>query len=244
LAVTTSDEDGFREIQLSGKQLVFLFMAVTVVLVVTFLTGVLVGRGVRAERAEAARTDALTEAPATPERTAPAVAETSDPRMAPPPTPADDADADTRAAKAEESEEPPVAAPRTQPAETVAVPPEKPSAAASEKRTPARVPPAASASTASASPASPTPAAPVAAATTTTNRSGYAVQVAAVNVRSEADSIARRLTGKGYAAYIEVPKGSTSMFRVRVGTFKTRREAQTVADKLKKEEKFKPWVTR
>ena len=32
------------------------------------------------------------------------------------------------------------------------------------------------------------------------------------------------------------------MFRVRVGTFKTRSEAQTVADKLKKEEKFKPWV--
>src|SRR4029450_13251710 len=43
---TVSDE-GFREIQLNGKQLIFLFMAVTVVLVVTFLFGVLVGRGVR-----------------------------------------------------------------------------------------------------------------------------------------------------------------------------------------------------
>ena len=43
---TVSDE-GFHEIQLNGKQLVFLFMAVTVVLVVTFLFGVLVGRGVR-----------------------------------------------------------------------------------------------------------------------------------------------------------------------------------------------------
>jgi cell division septation protein DedD len=75
-------------------------------------------------------------------------------------------------------------------------------------------------------------------------RSGYAVQVAAVNARGEADTIARRLAGKGYSAYVEVPKGSTSVFRVRVGTFKTRREAQTVADKLKKEEKFKPWVTR
>ena len=74
--------------------------------------------------------------------------------------------------------------------------------------------------------------------------SGYAVQVAAVNVRGEADAIVKRLSGKGYKAYVETPKGSTSVFRVRVGTFKTRREAQTIADKLKKEEKFKPWVTR
>src|SRR5205085_1917754 len=47
--VVTTDE-GFREIQLNGKQLVFLFMAATVVSVVIFLCGVLVGRGVRAER--------------------------------------------------------------------------------------------------------------------------------------------------------------------------------------------------
>ena len=41
-------DDSVREIQLSGKQLVFLFMAVTVVSVVIFLCGVLVGRGVQA----------------------------------------------------------------------------------------------------------------------------------------------------------------------------------------------------
>ena len=42
-------DDSFREIQLNGKQLVFLFMAATVVFVVIFLCGVLVGRGVRPE---------------------------------------------------------------------------------------------------------------------------------------------------------------------------------------------------
>ena len=47
---TTTQDDSFREIQLSGKQLVFLFMATTVVSVVIFLCGVLVGRGVRTER--------------------------------------------------------------------------------------------------------------------------------------------------------------------------------------------------
>ena len=77
-----------------------------------------------------------------------------------------------------------------------------------------------------------------------TVRNGYAVQVAAVNAQSEADSIMNRLKAKGYQAYVELPKGSQKMFRVRVGTFKSRSEALTVADKLKKEEKFKPWVTR
>src|SRR5262245_33242870 len=39
-------EDGYREIQLSGKQLVFWFMAGIVILVVVFLMGMQVGRGV------------------------------------------------------------------------------------------------------------------------------------------------------------------------------------------------------
>ena len=41
MAAYTQD-DGFHEIQLNGKQLVFLFMAATVVSVVIFLCGVLV----------------------------------------------------------------------------------------------------------------------------------------------------------------------------------------------------------
>ena len=50
-----TQDDGFHEIQLNGKQLVFLFMAATVVSVVIFLCGVLVGRGVRAERERRSR---------------------------------------------------------------------------------------------------------------------------------------------------------------------------------------------
>ena len=65
-----------------------------------------------------------------------------------------------------------------------------------------------------------------------------------MNDRSEADAIVKRLTGKGYAAYVESPKGSTSVYRVRVGSFKSRRDAQQTAEKLKRNEKFKPWVTR
>src|SRR5947207_13193629 len=43
-------DEGLHEIQLNGKQLVFLFMASTIVAVVIFLCGVMVGRGVRVQR--------------------------------------------------------------------------------------------------------------------------------------------------------------------------------------------------
>ena len=52
-------DEGVHEIQLNGKQLVFMFMAVTVVAVVIFLCGVMVGRGVRAPRAIEALTIAV-----------------------------------------------------------------------------------------------------------------------------------------------------------------------------------------
>jgi cell division septation protein DedD len=82
-------------------------------------------------------------------------------------------------------------------------------------------------------------------ATAAKDSSGYAVQVAALNIRGEADAIAKRLASKGYAAYVMAPaNGTPAVFRVRVGKFGTRREAETVAAKLQKEEQFKPWITR
>src|SRR6478672_4747208 len=45
-------DEEFHEIQLNGKQLVFLFMAATVVSVVIFLCGVMVGRGVQTPRGD------------------------------------------------------------------------------------------------------------------------------------------------------------------------------------------------
>src|SRR5262245_62065839 len=42
------NDESLREFQLNGKQLVFLFMASTIVAVVIFLCGVMVGRGVSA----------------------------------------------------------------------------------------------------------------------------------------------------------------------------------------------------
>ena len=88
-------------------------------------------------------------------------------------------------------------------------------------------------------------AAPAAAVSTEPGGNGFAIQVAALRERSEADTLVKRLAGKGYAAYVLAPaKGAPSVFRVRVGQFKERREADTVAARLQKEEQFKPWVVR
>src|SRR5262249_56471743 len=84
-----STDDGFHEIQLSGKQLVFLFMIAAVVLVATFLCGVQVGRGVKSDRSlDAASTDALSTATAPPAASTPAQpSPSSGPPAAEPPAP-------------------------------------------------------------------------------------------------------------------------------------------------------------
>ena len=55
--------------------------------------------------------------------------------------------------------------------------------------------------------------------------------------------MAKRLSAKGYEAYVQAPaNGAPSIFRVRVGSYSTRSEAETAAAKLEKEGQFKPWV--
>jgi DedD protein len=231
VAHQTAQDDGFHEIQLNGKQLVFLFMAATVVSVVIFLCGVLVGRGVPYARSAMADASAVsTVAEPTPQRpdAPPPTPAGSDPTAAPPPTPASD-EHDLTYFKRLENEKAP--AEQLKPAPDRNVAPSR--AAAAHESVPAPKPAPAEAKREAAT----TAAEP--------NGSGFAVQIAALNLRSEADAIARRLSTKGYAAYVLSPaNGTPSVYRVRVGKFPTRREAETIAAKLQKEEQFKPWVTR
>lgn len=247
-----SQDDGFHEIQLNGKQLVFLFMAATVVSVVIFLCGVLVGRGVRTERGLMADSAAGTmSADATPQPAAasePAPAG-SDPTTASPPPAVNELSYPDRLGKADPPAdqlkappEPAAVARPVAPAPVVKAAPEAgrgtPSAPPSARKDAARkdagkddpsIPHIAAAPEAGAEPAG----------------QGFAVQIAALNVRSEAEGIAKRLNSKGYSAYVLSPASGTPMvFRVRVGKFGSRREAETIAAKLQKEEQFKPWITR
>jgi cell division septation protein DedD len=264
--MASTTDDGFHEIQLNGKQLVFLFMAATVVSVVIFLCGVLVGRGVRTERT-VAQSAALNEAPA-PDilpseaaSAAPSVQAGADPRIAAPPAPVDEksntVNGDIRPDSAKAADAAREAAERPVPVPSVAKPEKADKPAKSEKvakvekapekpaPTPKPIPEpmAAASSPKESAPASVPSVAPAPAAATPGD--GYAVQVAAVNVRTDADAIAKRFSSKGYTAYVEVPpNGTGTVFRVRIGTFKTKREAETIAARLQKEEQIKPWVTR
>jgi DedD protein len=236
--VAPTQDEAFHEIQLNGKQLVFLFMAATVVSVVIFLCGVLVGRNVRAERSQV--DVPTTSADLTPS-SAPAQAPASENAPAytgldKPGSKEDLLKKPARPAKAETaapvSTPPPASAPAPEP--KAATPPETPAAAVPEKAAPAPE-----------KAAPPSVPAPSATAGTEPADKGYAVQIAAVNARSEADAMAKRLASKGYSAYVLAPaSGTPPVYRVRVGKFPTKREAETVAAKLQKEEQLKPWVTR
>jgi cell division septation protein DedD len=244
---TQTQDEGFHEIQLNGKQLVFLFIAATVVSVVIFLCGVLVGRGVRAGQttiADATPTSGVTDT--SPQQAAAAPAQTpagSDPTAAPaPPAPADDLSYFDRLQKPNAPAEKLKPASERSVVERPAPPPAREAPPPPARETPAPV----ARETAPAPAPKETAAAPAAdAARAEPSGQGFAVQIAALNVRSEADAIAKRLSSKGYAAYVLAPAdGTPSVYRVRIGKFPTRREAETIAARLQKEEQFKPWVTR
>ena len=246
---THVQDDGFHEIQLNGKQLVFLFMAATVVSVVIFLCGVLVGRGVKSERVtsspDASTAAVIADAAPQPPPPTPAVPAGSDPTSATPPPAVDDSNLSyfNRLEKSNPTEDlkplpaPPVERPAEAPARTAKatpppVAPPKPIAAAPAAPKPA-APKEEAVSAAAAQPAAPASA------------GDYAIQVAALREAGEADTIAKRLVSKGYGAYVLTPPdGKPNVFRVRIGSFKTRREAEVIASKLQKEEQFKPWITR
>ena len=254
VAVQTQD-DAFHEIQLNGKQLVFLFMAATVVSVVIFLCGVLVGRGVRVERAPADGTlTQIRPADPVPTRTLETLPPTagSDPSKAV----ARDVEAPSYIRRLEQRTEP-AADLKPQPApkqnDGTGGRPASSAASSAGQKPPADVGRGANTSEASHPAAAPpvrqaaktSPDVSDAVSTPGPPGPGYAVQIAALNVRSEADTIARRLTAKGYNAFVLAPAtGTPQVYRVRIGTFKTRREAESVAAKLQKEESVKPWVTR
>jgi DedD protein len=255
--VAHTQDEGFHEIQLNGKQLVFLFMAATVVSVVIFLCGVLVGRGVRAERSasvDATLIPSLENAPQPQAAEPPPTAPGSDPTKAAPPAPADDLTyfnrlekPNTAPEKLKSATEKPAPAPA--PA-LVAEPPPAPKPAAPAPKPAAPAPKPAPPVEAKATPAPPPapPAAPPKATSVSNSEpsgSGFVVQIAALRLRNDAEAIAKQLSAKGYAAYVvPPPAGTPPVFRVRVGKFPTRREAETVANKLQKEEQFKPFITR
>lgn len=200
----------------SAKQLVFLFMAATVVAVVVFLCGVLVGRGVP------------------PPRAAEGFAGASDPGdlpetfAAPASVGAGARAEDLSYFRRLEAEEPVPEVLRTPPASVDDQPPP----------VPVRPPPVTTAAGPDAAPMPP--------AVPAGSDEGFTVQVAALRGRPEADQIAADLVAKGYDAYViePAPGAPAAVYRVRVGRALSRQDAEDALRRLETQEQFKPWITR
>lgn len=228
-------DDGFHEIQLSGKQLVFLFMATTVVSIVIFLFGVLVGRGTPLGAIGSGAGNETVQPDATFD---PRVDETPAAPQSNTPTSVEGLSYPDRL-QGSDREPAPVA-----PAEASAdAPPQAPPAVTTEAQsvpTPPPAQPTPPVETAKAAPAATRDAQSAPAAS-----GGFTVQVTALKTKADADAIAQRLQGRGYRAYVVAPEGGGQViYKVRVGMNMDRPEAEAVMARLKTEEKFQPWITR
>ncbi len=229
-------DDGFHEIQLSGKQIVFLVMAATVASAVIFLCGVLVGRGVHAQRVDV---DTEAAAAATP---APPVADAGSGTGAPaepPAAPAETPDELSYLKRLQgETTAPETLAARDQPA---AQPVQQPPATQPSTPQPEQASPPAPKPAAATQPASPPPAA--ASVPTEGKAGGWVVQVTALSNQSAAQDVVRQLSAKGYPAFLVKPgPGMPAIYRVQVGGYGSRGEADQVARRIEKEERLKPVV--
>lgn len=203
-------DDGFHEIQLSGKQIVFLFMVLTVASAVIFLLGVLVGRGVQYQRGDVAEnlTVAAASTPSQP------VAENAPP--AEPPAPAaetpDELSYHKRLQGDAPQEDVKPEPPPDAPAPTVAATPPPAPAAQPEPAGGARA-------------------------------GAWIVQVGAFKDAGAARDVVRQLSAKGHPAFLVNPaQGMPAIYRVQVGGYANRSEADRVARRIEREDQFKPVV--
>jgi cell division septation protein DedD len=218
-----ASDDGFHEIHLSGKQLVFLVMTATVTLVFTFLLGVLVGR-------QAGEREPMTAFAAGP----PPAVETLPPsdEVVEPPSPAEVADELSyhRRLQGDAGATPPARPQPEAPAPSRAEPP--PVAAAAPIARPAPI-------------ASPT-ASPIANDVPTAGRPGkLVVQVFASKDLEPAEALVRRLAANGHPAFLVPPDAGAAlpMYRVQVGRFTDRRQAEEASRRIEKEVQIKPWIS-
>jgi cell division septation protein DedD len=219
-------DDGFHEIQLSGKQLVFLFMTATLLLAAVFLLGVQVGRGVKSDRSlDATTADALATAtpPAAVSTPSQPPAASSGPPAAEPPAPAQEPEDELSYAKRLQGD--------NAPAEKLKAP--APSAAPKTAQT-KTAPPV----------STPAPPSSPSAATAPASKGGsWVVQLVALKDRGDAVAMASRLSAKGYPAFVLDPAaGAPTIYRVQVGGYPDRDHADQAARRIEREEKIQGYV--
>jgi len=233
-----AQDDYYYEIQLTNKQLVFYFLAGATGLILSFLAGVMVGRGVDQSAGEVQAARPVAEERVVTEET-------------PKPLPSAAAEDLTYAQRLESDktddglEKPKGGKPSTARAARAVTPPV--TTAAAPATTAPAAPPVTVAAVPRPAPPKPAPAAsvkPIKGPGAPISGSGnFTIQVGAFKDKASADSIVAHLKNKGFAAYVVSPEGE-GLFNVRVGNFATRADAERVQGKLRDEEKYKPFIVK
>jgi len=219
-------DDYYYEIQLTNKQLVFYFLAGATGLILSFLAGVMVGRGVDApgelDAVQPVREDRI-------------LAE--EPRPSPPAaqemTYAESLEADD-SAEATLSRQRPSPVPLDLSPRHAVTPPARPPSTPAPSASPTPEPPRPVAT-------SPTPP-PLPPSTTPWAQAGagaFSIQVGAFKDRASAEGLMGRLKAKGYVALVVPDRG---LFNVRVGSYANRVEAERVQAKLREQEKLNTFI--
>lgn len=77
------------------------------------------------------------------------------------------------------------------------------------------------------------------------SRGEYSIQLIAYNDREKARRMVKRLKSKGFSAFIEEGKsGGKRIFRVKIGYYDTKEDAEVVARELKKKEGLTGFITK
>lgn len=237
-----AQDDYYYEIQLTNKQLVFYFMAGATGLILSFLAGVMVGRGVDSVGGDVQAARTVQEDRIVAEET---------------PKPVKPATEDLTYAQRLEGDrvEDTLERPRQG---TTAAKPVKPGAPFG------KIPPSPKAAATAAAPPSVVkqgPGGPVAAATPPTRvatsnppattpalaapppaAGGFTIQVGVFKEKARADAIVTRLKGKGFAP--SVSGDADGPFSVRVGSYPDRAAAERDQARLRDEEKLQPFIVK
>jgi DedD protein len=240
-----AQDDYYYEIQLTNKQLVFYFLAGATGLILSFLAGVMVGRGVdqasEVQAAQPVHEDRIVAEETPKPASSPLTQDLSYAKQleGEKETDALEAGKAPKTADARAAAKP--AAPAPKPVEKPAASPPAPTPSEKPvtKPSPATAPtPAPSEAAPSASTAAKAPKAPKASG-------AFTIQVGAFKDKATADAVVGRLKGKGFAAYVVAPEGADGgLYNVRVGHYSARADAERTQAKLRDEEKFKPFIVK
>jgi len=84
---------------------------------------------------------------------------------------------------------------------------------------------------------------PATAAPADTGAKTFYIQLTATPVEKSAQELKQRFERKGYNVYlVEATQNGQKLYKVRIGVFNSRQQASTIAEKIRKEDKIKPWI--